>query len=90
VISYCVHRYGEWLTDNRFGAGSGQIWLDDVQCVGNETSIADCQHNGWSNHNCTHSDDVSVSCSAGIVTHSSQFEQKYLNSNNPAYVTVRM
>jgi len=72
VVDYSVHRYGERLSDNRFDADSGQIWLNNVQCVGNETSLADCEHNGWSNHNCTHSEDVSLACTGGIVTNSSQ------------------
>jgi len=46
----------------RYSAGSGRIWLDDVQCNGTETSIADCEHRGWGYHSCSHSDDVSVSC----------------------------
>jgi len=36
--------------------------LDDVQCVGNEESIANCSHGGWGNHNCLHEEDVSVTC----------------------------
>jgi len=47
---------------NRYGAGSGQIWLDNVQCRGTERSIVECRHNGWGFHNCVHDDDVSVSC----------------------------
>jgi len=54
--------FGHFLS-RRYGAGSGQIWLDDVQCNGTETDIADCQHNDWGSHNCDHNEDVSVSCS---------------------------
>ena len=49
----------------RFGAGSGQIWLDDVACSGSESSIGYCQHSGWGIHNCYHSEDASVICAGG-------------------------
>ena len=45
-----------------FGRGRGPIWLDNVNCNGNETSIERCPHNGWSVHNCGHSEDASVIC----------------------------
>ena len=47
-----------------FGYGTGQIWLDDVQCQGNEGSIVNCQHAGWGVENCGHSEDASVICSS--------------------------
>ena len=45
-----------------FGAGSGQTWLDDVNCLGNEALIVNCQHRGWGVENCVHSEDASVIC----------------------------
>ena len=48
--------------------------MDDVHCVGTETSIAACTHRGWGVHNCDHSEDVSVSCGTSPV--------QYGNSND--------
>jgi len=39
--------------------------MDNVQCVGTETDLDDCEHNGWALHNCIHSEDVSISCGIG-------------------------
>lgn len=44
---------------------TGPIWLDQVSCLGNETSLDKCMHFEWSESNCNHTEDVSVRCSFG-------------------------
>ncbi|XP_072035889.1 scavenger receptor cysteine-rich domain superfamily protein-like [Amphiura filiformis] len=49
-----------------FGEGIGDIFLDDVFCIGNERTLGECPHSGWGNHNCDHFEDAGVSCEEDI------------------------
>uniref|UniRef100_A0A3B3ZDL6 SRCR domain-containing protein n=1 Tax=Periophthalmus magnuspinnatus TaxID=409849 RepID=A0A3B3ZDL6_9GOBI len=49
-----------------FGEGSGLIWLDDVSCSGNESSLTQCGHREFGSNNCYHSEDAGVICSDEI------------------------
>ncbi|XP_029365020.1 uncharacterized protein LOC115047931 isoform X3 [Echeneis naucrates] len=51
-----------------FGEGTGEIFLDDLACSGNEGSLAKCQHNGFKKHNCQHNEDAGVICSMSLPT----------------------
>ena len=55
-----------------YGEGSGQIWLDNVECFGTEWTIGMCSYRGWGIQNCSHSKDAGVQCSpAGNICYPS-------------------
>ena len=45
-----------------FPDGTGQILLDDVQCIGNETRLTDCPARPIGQANCAHFEDAGVRC----------------------------
>ncbi|KAG7246907.1 hypothetical protein CRUP_007891, partial [Coryphaenoides rupestris] len=45
-----------------FGEGSGPIHADNVECSGEERSLADCSMRAPGRHNCRHSEDAGVIC----------------------------
>jgi len=49
-----------------YGPGSGQIWLDQLHCIGTELTIKNCPHGGWGIHDCGHHEDAGVKCSIRI------------------------
>ncbi|XP_013409345.1 uncharacterized protein LOC106172943 isoform X2 [Lingula anatina] len=53
------------VTNYLFGPANGTVWLRDVACTGNETSLGQCQHPGWEDakkYGCYHNFDAAVKC----------------------------
>ena len=52
-------------TSAAFGGGEGRIWMDDVRCTGNESTLTECRHRGWGIENCYHFEDAGAMCTTG-------------------------
>ena len=53
---------GKAYTNAYFGTGSGQIFLDDVQCSSSSSQLLECYSRPILSHNCLHSADAGVGC----------------------------
>uniref|UniRef100_A0A8D2MDR0 SRCR domain-containing protein n=1 Tax=Zonotrichia albicollis TaxID=44394 RepID=A0A8D2MDR0_ZONAL len=62
----CGHAI-EAFVSAHYGEGSGQIWLDDVNCTGAESDLWACPSRAWGHHNCQHKEDAGVLCSGVVV-----------------------
>ncbi|KAL4218943.1 Zona pellucida-like domain [Mactra antiquata] len=52
----------EFVIDGRFGHGTGNILMDNINCIATETRLDRCQFNGWGIHNCGPDETVGVIC----------------------------
>ncbi|XP_062373446.1 deleted in malignant brain tumors 1 protein-like [Sardina pilchardus] len=53
----------EALKGAQFGQSSGDIWMSDVECVGSESRVKDCNAQRWGAENCGYHQDAGVICS---------------------------
>ena len=54
--------HGIALSGSSVADGPDTIWLDDVECKGNEAKTLNCPRKSLGNHNCAHSKDAGVRC----------------------------
>ena len=57
--------YGEPISfgNQRYRLGTGKILVDDLECTGNEESFLDCPQKRWFSSDCSHAEDVDITCS---------------------------
>ena len=47
----------------------GAIWMNNLQCKGNEESPFDCVQSRLGEHDCNHNQDVAIKCSSKHMSH---------------------
>ena len=78
--SACIYREGTAVVKAKYGEGSGTIMMDDVNCTGEESSLFDCDFNGWTNNDCGHGEDAGVKCLQPLIS-TSDTDTSYHNKS---------
>ena len=65
---------------------SEQIWLDDINCRGNEARLIDCPANPLGTHNCNHSMNVRLKCAIHTTCNNGQIRLQGGLPNNYNYL----
>ena len=70
IILYALTIIGATAFSNAFfGQGTGRILLDNLGCIGTETRLVDCPHNGIGIENCVHAEDAGLRCTGKYYCH---------------------
>jgi len=59
--------YGVSYDNARYGQGYGNIVIDELQCQGWESDLTQCSSRPWLTNDCSHSEDVGVSCHGNMT-----------------------
>ncbi|MCZ7684512.1 MAG: hypothetical protein M5U28_39395 [Sandaracinaceae bacterium] len=63
---------GTALTTTSVPDGVDPVWMDDLVCGGSEASLASCPFAGWNVENCTHSEDIGLTCTLTLAPRGSR------------------
>lgn len=69
VICRQLHDTDGYSTNNDFGRNNGPVWMDDVRCDGNESTLEECRFRPWgvTHEDCRdHNLDLSVVCKSKL------------------------
>ena len=59
-----------------YGRGKGRVWMNGVNCTGNEKHLNECEFPGWAINEPGHGQDVTVQClPSGSITET--YKRKY-------------
>ena len=76
----------------QYGQGTGPIWLSNISCIGNESSLVDCSQSSAGTNNCTHSDDAAVSCDSYYYYYYRYYNYRHIRCEllkyNPVYLNI--
>ena len=67
LMNFSLCLGGRAYSNAHFGAGSGPIFLDDVQCTLSSSQLLECPSRPVLSHNCLHSADAGVGCEGVIL-----------------------
>jgi hypothetical protein len=69
------------LSASDIKTGNGKIFLENLNCLGNEMDVETCTFTNWENNHCTHSNDVGIDCGKYL---------KYIFKHNLTFVNIGM
>ena len=64
VVCRMLGYQGAWSAGccNNYRVGTGPVWLSELSCTGQESSLSECDHKGWGINKCNHEKDANVIC----------------------------
>ena len=80
ILCYYVFRGGRPMHavygNPMYGRGKGRVWMNGVNCTGNEKHLNECEFPGWAINEPGHGQDVTVQClPSGSITET--YKRKY-------------